>query len=189
MSSRAIQDNTSTATARRIFLLIYDDTTALAPWAGATTSVKAQLSANGGTENPSTNDIVRVGGALHYIELTQAEANRTEGDRIHARVAGASGRREAVGAADITADNIYAAASTPSVLSTTFLADLADGDGAAARAAIGEQAALTVIGAADLRYDDTTGSALTVVRKSTSATVATVPLRRGDRTQPIIGNG
>jgi hypothetical protein len=187
--SRPIQDNTSVATARRIFLLIYDDTTALAPWAGATTGIKAQLSANGGAETASVNDVVRVGGALHYVELTQAEANRTEGDRIHARVAGAAGRREAISAADITADNIFTAATTPATLSTTILADLADSDGSAARVAIAEQAALTVIGAADLRYDDTTGSALTVVRKSTSATVATVPLRRGDRTQPIIGNG
>ena len=58
-----------------------------------------------------------------------------------------------------------------------------------ARAAIGEQAALTIVGGADLRFDDTTGSSLVVLRKSTSAAVATVPLRRGTRTQPIIGNG
>jgi hypothetical protein len=187
--SRPIQDNTSTATARRMFLLIYDDTTALAPWAGSTVGLKAQLSTNGGTEAASTNDIVRVGGALHYVELTQAEANRTEGDRIHARVAGASGRREAISAADVTADNVFVAAVTSSALSTTILTDLADADGAAARAAIAEQTALTVVGAADLRFDDAVGTSLAVVRKSTSATVATVPLRRGDRTQPIIGNG
>lgn len=187
--SRPIQDNTSTATARRIFFLIYDDTTALAPWAGSTVGLKAQISVNGGAETASTADIVRVGGELHYVELTQAEANRVEGDRIHARVAGAAGRRSAVSAADITADNVFVAAATPSSLSVALLADFADADGAAARAAIGEQAALTIVGAADLRYDDTAGINLVVVRKSTSANVATVPLRRGDRAQPIIGNG
>lgn len=187
--SRPIQDNTSTATARRMFFLIYDDTTALLPWAGATTGVKAQVSVNGGSETASTADIVRVGGALHYVELTQAEANRAFGDRVHARVAGASGRREAISAADITEDNIFVAAISPAAISLALLTDFADSDGAAARAAIGEQAALTIVGAADLRFDDTNGATLVVVRKSTAAQLASIALRRGDRAQPIIGNG
>ena len=167
--TRLIQDNTATSSARRIFLLIYDDSTACAPWAGSVTGLKAQLSTNGGSETASTSDITRVAGALHYIELTQAEANKTPGDRIHARVAGTTGRREAIGMADITADDAFVAASTLTQ--------------------VGEEVALTIAGAKDLKYDDTSGTNLAVVRKSTSATVASVALRRGDRTQPVIGNG
>ena len=71
---------------------------------------------------------------------------------------------------------------------TDILAGLAGVAGNAARAAIGEDTLLTIVGAKDLRVDDS-GSTLTVVRKSTSATVATPALRRGDRTQTVTGNG
>ncbi len=86
-------------------------------------------------------------------------------------------------------DDVTAAAPTIGGISTQVMSDLADADGTAARAAIAEQAALTIVGAADLRFDDTTGANLAVVRKSTSATIANVALRRGTRVQPIIGNG
>lgn len=87
------------------------------------------------------------------------------------------------------ADDISAAGASPASISTEIMTDLADASGTAARAAIAEQAALTIVGAADLRFDDTTGANLAIVRKSTSATVANVALRRGTRAQPIIGNG
>jgi hypothetical protein len=104
---RAIQDNTTTATARRVFLLIFDDTAACAPWAGSVTGIKGKLSINGGSEVDTNADVVRVGGALHYVPLTQAEVDQAVGDRLHVRVPGASGRRESLGAADIYSGNVF----------------------------------------------------------------------------------
>jgi hypothetical protein len=95
-------------------------------------------------------------------------------------------------------------------ISAAVMADLADSDGSAARAAIAtavltlladpsgglasrtaiaELVAITQVGGGDLKFDDASGTSLVVKRKSTDATVATIPLRRGDRTQAIIGNG
>jgi hypothetical protein len=182
-----ITDNEATAARRRTFFLIADE--AGAAWTGAVLGVKARRSVNGGAEVDSTNDIVRVGGLWHYVEWTQAEVNVTPGDRILSRVPAATGRREAPAMNEIGADDIFAAGPTAASVSTEVLGDLAGVDGVAARAAIGEQAALTIVGAGDLRFDDTTGSSLVVLRKSTSAAVATVPLRRATRTQPVVGNG
>lgn len=183
-----ITDNEATAARRRTYFLIANDTDGAA-WTGSVTGLKARRSVNGAAEADSTNDIVRVGGLWHYVEWTQAEVNVAPGDRILARVPAASGRREAPALTDIGADDIFAAGPTAASVATEVISDLAGVDGVAARAAIGEQAALTIVGGADLRFDDTTGSSLVVLRKSTSAAVATVPLRRGTRTQPIIGNG
>lgn len=91
--SRVIQLNISTAKFRRIPLFIYDDTHTNTPWAGAVAGIKARLSFNGGAEANSSADIVRVAGAVHYVELTQAEAN-TETGLVTARVVAAAGREE-----------------------------------------------------------------------------------------------
>lgn len=96
-----IWKNEVTAKYRRVPILIYSDTDGVTPWTGSVTGVKAQLSYNGGAETPSTADIVRLAGAYHYVELTQAEANVDDG-HIAARVAAAAGRLEGVGAAYIT---------------------------------------------------------------------------------------
>jgi len=100
--SNIIQKNESTAALRRVFLLIYSDTDGITPWAGSVTGVKAKLSFRGGSESDSTNDIVRLAGALHYVELTQTEANTNTG-AVTARVPSASGRLEGVGIAEIVA--------------------------------------------------------------------------------------
>ncbi len=121
----AITDNEATAARRRIPLLIFADTAGVA-WAGAVLGVKAQLSTNGGAETASTADIVRVAGLAHYVELTQAEANKTPGDRISARVVAATGRLEAISYAEITEDDVYAAgvtnASVDAVVADNFAA-------------------------------------------------------------------
>jgi hypothetical protein len=106
-----ITDNEATAARRRVPLLIFADTAGVA-WAGSVTGVKAQISVNGGSETASTADLTRVAGALHYVELTQAECNRTAGDRLGIRVASASGRLESLALVDITADDVFVAAPT-----------------------------------------------------------------------------
>jgi len=100
--SNIIQKNESTAGLRRVFLLIYSDTDGTTPWAGSVSGVKAKLSFRGGSEADSTNDIVRLAGAIHYVELTQTEANTNTG-AVTARVAAASGRLEGLGIAEIVA--------------------------------------------------------------------------------------
>jgi hypothetical protein len=100
--SNIIQKNESTAALRRVFLLIYSDTDGITPWAGSVTGVKAKLSFRGGSEADSTNDIARLAGAIHYVELTQTEANTTTG-AVTARVPAASGRLEGLGLAEIVA--------------------------------------------------------------------------------------
>lgn len=112
--------NTATAASRRIGLLIYDDT-GLAAWAGSVTGVKAQLSNNAGAEAASTNDIVRVAGALHYAELTQAESDGTLGVQT-ARVAAAAGRLEAVAAVPLLTEAPTAAAATTAEIATAVWA-------------------------------------------------------------------
>lgn len=121
----AITDNEATAARRRVPLLIFADT-AGTPWAGSVTGLKAQISVNGGSETASTADIVRVAGSVHYVELTQAEANRTPGDRLSVRVVATTGRLEAISFAEITADDVYAASPTDSTISTAVDAALAD---------------------------------------------------------------
>ena len=94
-----IQKNSGTASLRRIPIFIFIDNT-FAPWAGAVAGVKAKLSFKGGAETDSTNDIVRVAGAVHYVELTQAESNTSTG-YVTARVPATGGNLEGTGAAQI----------------------------------------------------------------------------------------
>ena len=108
---RAMKDAETTASRKRLFFDIRDD--AGAAWAGSVTGLKAQLSISGASEAASTNDIVRVGGALHYVELDNTEAqSAAAGDVICARVAATTGRLESVAYLEITADDAYAAALT-----------------------------------------------------------------------------
>lgn len=136
MSGRLMVDGETTAGRKRIFFCIFQETTPTAPWAGSVTGVKAQLSTNGGTEAASTNDIVRVGGSLHYVELTDAEAAAAApGDRVWARVAASGGARlEALGYADVLGGDWYsAAATTTEVADAVLKRDFAAVTGAAAR--------------------------------------------------------
>lgn len=97
---QVIQKNVATARYRRVFVLIYADAFGGTPWSGSVAGVKAKLSFNGQAEADSSADIVRVGGAVHYVELTQAESN-TEVGFLSARVPSGSGRLEATGGAEI----------------------------------------------------------------------------------------
>ena len=116
-----IKDNEATASLRRVPLYIYADT-AGAAWAGSVMGVKAKLSLNGAAEVDSTNDVVRVAGVLHYVELTQAEANRAPGDLLHVRMPSASGRLEAFNVVEIGADDFTVAAPTDSSITTAVWA-------------------------------------------------------------------
>jgi hypothetical protein len=132
------------------------------------TGVVTQVSINGATEVAGPA-LVRDAGVQHYAELSGANATRNAGDFIMIRVPGSATLLGATARVDFGADDVYAAAET--------------------KASIAEEAALTVAGAKDLKFDDTTGTSLVITRKSTTTTLATVPLRRADRTQPIVGNG
>lgn len=119
--SNVIQKNASTASLRRIFVLIYSDTDGVTPWAGSVSGVKAQISFRGGSEAASSADITRVGGAVHYVELTQSESNTasvTPGV-VTARVAAASGRLEGVGIAAVVDYDPYVKASATGTWATT----------------------------------------------------------------------
>ena len=117
---RAMKDAETTASRKRLFFDIRDS--AGAAWAGSVTGLKAQLSTSGAAEAASTNDIVRVGGAVHYVELTNAEAAAAAaGDVIAARVAATTGRLESVAYLEITADDAYAASLTATQLAVENL--------------------------------------------------------------------
>ena len=118
---RAITDGETTASRKRLFFDIRDS--AGAAWAGSVTGVKAQLSISGATAAASTNDIVRVSGASHYIELTNDErAAASPGDVIEAWVAAATGRLESTHAfAEITASDVYAAALTETAIANAVV--------------------------------------------------------------------
>jgi hypothetical protein len=109
---RAMKDAETTAARKRVFFDIRDS--AGAGWAGSVTGVKAQRSLSGATIAATTNDIVRVGGAMHYVELTDAEAAAgAAGDVIGCYVAADTGRLESThGFYEITADDVTAAALT-----------------------------------------------------------------------------
>lgn len=108
---RAMKDTETTASRKRLFFDIRDS--AGAAWAGSVTGLKAQLSISGATEAASANDIVRVAGALHYVELDNTEAAAAAaGDVICARVAATTGRLESVAYFEITADDSYASGLT-----------------------------------------------------------------------------
>lgn len=121
---RAIKDAETTASRKRLFFDIRDSDGAA--WAGSVTGVKAQLSTSGAAEAASTNDIVRVGGVVHYVELTNAEAAAgAAGDIISARVAADTGRlASTVAYAEITADDVYAAGLTAADIVSAEIAAL-----------------------------------------------------------------
>ncbi len=110
--SRPIKDGETIAAKKRIPLILRDS--AGAPTAASMTTRKAQLSANGGSETPSTNDIVQIAGTIRgYVELTNTEAaSFAAGDYVEARVDGDTGLVEFVGYAEIFPDDVYAAALT-----------------------------------------------------------------------------
>lgn len=118
---RIIQKNITTAKYRRIFFDIRE-TDGISPFTGAVAGIKAKLSFNGAAEVDSTADIVRVtaGGALCYVELTQAEAN-TETGFVAARIPedGGTTRGEATSSAEIVDYDPFQAGAT--------LAEISDG--------------------------------------------------------------
>lgn len=116
--SRVIQKNITTAKYRRLFFDIRE-TDGIGPFVGAVAGIKAKLSYNGAAEVDSTADIVRVAGALHYVELTQAETN-VETGVITARIPedGGTTRGEATSSAVIVDYDPFQAGST--------LAEIAD---------------------------------------------------------------
>jgi hypothetical protein len=77
----AIPRNTATAVERRIPFVLVDATDLTTPEDITVTGVKVALSFGGAADANSTNDIVKVDGALgmYYIELTQTEANNAPG--------------------------------------------------------------------------------------------------------------
>lgn len=113
---RIIQKNISTAKYRRLFLDIRE-TDGITPFTGSVTGIKAKLSYNGAAEVDSTADIVRVAGALHYVELTQAETN-IEAGFLTARIPedGGTTRGEATSAAEIVDYDPFQAGSTDAAI-------------------------------------------------------------------------
>ncbi len=77
----AIPRNTATAVERRIPFVLVTAADVMVPADINVAGVKANLSFGGAADVNSTNDIVKVDGALgmYYIELTQAEANNAPG--------------------------------------------------------------------------------------------------------------
>jgi hypothetical protein len=108
--SRPIRRAEASAALRRIFMLIEND--AGEAWDGSITGVKAKLSVHGGSETDSPADIVRVAGKLHYVTPTDSYVDIDPGSFAIARVPAASGRREAIGVAEIIPADSYAAAAS-----------------------------------------------------------------------------
>lgn len=77
----AIPRNTAVAAERTIPFVLVDATDEKTPEDINVSGVKAQLSFGGAADAPSTNDIIKVDGALgmYAIVLTQAEANNNPG--------------------------------------------------------------------------------------------------------------
>lgn len=122
---RAMKDAETTASRKRLFFDIRDS--AGAAWAGSVTGLKAKLSISGATEADSTNDIVRVNGALHYVELDNTEAaSASPGDVICGRVAATTGRLESVSYLEITADDITTPALTVTEIANAVVEAEAD---------------------------------------------------------------
>lgn len=113
---RALKDGETVATRKRLFFDIRKPDGSA--WDGSVTGVKAMLSYTGAEPAPSSADIVRVGGASHFVELTNGEAAAgAPGDTIEAWVAPDTGRFESSHAFfEITADDLSAAALTATQL-------------------------------------------------------------------------
>lgn len=110
---RAMKDAETTASKKRGFFMILDDSTGAA-WSGSVTGLKAKLSLSGAAEANSTNDIVSVGGGVFYLELTNTEAAAgAAGDLYVGYVPATSGRRVSTPFfIEITGDDVYAAGLT-----------------------------------------------------------------------------
>lgn len=121
-----IVKNSTTAADRRVGPILIYAGDGLTPWSGSVTGVKAQLSFNGGSESASANDIVRVAGASHYVELTQGESNTALGG-VQARVAAATGQLEGVGFAMVLTDDPTAAAPTAASVASAVLDEALSG--------------------------------------------------------------
>lgn len=141
---RLLQDGETSAGRKRIVLLIYQED-GKTPWAGSVTGKKAQLSINGGTEAASTNDVVRVGGAVHYVELTDVEAAAaTAGDQYLVRVAASGGNHlEAFNYFDVLGGDWFSAPLTATSVADTVLGrDMSAVSGAASRSPLNALRAL-----------------------------------------------
>jgi len=133
--ARLMVDGETNAARKRLFFHVHQED-GVTPWAGSVTGKKVQLSITGATEAASTNDIVRVGGAVHYIELTNAEAaSAAEGDQVWVRLPASGGNHlEATTYADIVGGNWYSAPlSSTGVADAVLGRDLASVTGAASR--------------------------------------------------------
>jgi hypothetical protein len=141
---RLMQDGETIAGRRRIFFHVWQED-GVTPWAGSVTGKRARLSTSGAAEADSTNDIVRVAGSLHYVELTTTEAAAASpGDRILVRVAAVAGQHlEANAWADVVGDAWYAAAATTNEIADAVLGrDLSAVVGASARSLLAAARAL-----------------------------------------------
>ncbi|WP_353267024.1 hypothetical protein [Gemmatimonas sp.] len=123
---RTLKDGETVASRKRLFFEIRDGTGA--PFTGALTDVKAKLSYTGAAPIDSNADIVRVGGASHYVELTNSEAAAgAPGDVIGAWVPAASGRLESTHAFfEVTADDLSVASPTIDEVATATAAAVRD---------------------------------------------------------------
>jgi hypothetical protein len=123
---KLIQTNTATASARQVPVYIFANA-AGDPYLGTLSGVNAALSINNGTENATIGpsaDAVRVGGAKHYVQLTQAQVNQTPGTSISLRIPAAAGRMEAYAEVEITEYN-FATAPSESGIATAVQSSLA----------------------------------------------------------------
>jgi hypothetical protein len=136
MYTTQIRRNDGTAALRRIYFDIRDDVGAA--WSGSVTGVKAKLGVNGVGNDDSSADIVRVAGALHYVELAQTDTDIAEGSVITGRVPAASGRLEATGAGQIIPGDSYAAAVSETSLVNKIVRAANGADGYIARKNVAE---------------------------------------------------
>jgi hypothetical protein len=102
--------NTATASKRRIYFNVWNNDGT--PWSGSVSTVKPTLNGVTGTE-----DIVRVAGALHFAQATQAESNTSE--PVITAVLAASGSRLAAQGIGLVSETDFATASP----SSTAIAD------------------------------------------------------------------
>jgi hypothetical protein len=142
--SRLLVDGETTAARKRIFFQVWQED-GISAWAGSVTGKKVQLSTSGAAEAASTNDIVRVGGSVHYIELTNAEAAAAAaGDRILVRLAASGGAHlESFTFADVVGGDFYSAPlSSTDVADAVLKRDFSAVTGAATRSALNALRAL-----------------------------------------------
>jgi hypothetical protein len=173
---RLLQDAETTASRKRVLLVIVQED-GKTPWAGSVSGKKAQLSISGAAEAASTNDIVRIGGSLHYLELTNTEAAlAAAGDQYYVRVAASAGNHlEAFNFFDVVGGDWYSTPATPTDIADTLLKrDLSAVTGEAARSPINALRRLrnkvsVTGGTATVTKEDDTTSAWTAAVTGTPA--------------------